>query len=160
MGTNGQKSISRLQWAMLDGGQSLTVRYRSNERYPGVIEIDCIGLVTDASVEAFWAALESPQGLASVVSVFNFTQAITTYRRPPRLVQGAPQMKPGCYVCRPDQYDAMWSRSELFNSLNVRRAVFLSQALALEWAVSEVRLGLSRSPPLQRAQPDSAFRDR
>lgn len=160
MGANCRVSIFRLQWVMKSRDQSLSVRYRSNESYPYVIEVDCIGLVTDASLEAFWTALESPQGLASLVSVFNFTQAITTYRGPPRLVQGKPQLKPGCYVCRPDQYDAMWSRSEIFNSLNVRRAVFLSQSLALEWALAEVRLGLSISPPLQRAQPDSAFRDR
>ena len=122
---------------------SLRVRYRPAA--PGVVTVECVGLIVDASLPRFWVALDSPVGAASVVSVFDFTRAIVAYRRAPRLVPGAPQLKPGCFVCSPTQYPMLLARAAAIASLGVVRQVFLTQPLALEWALEEVHRSLSRS---------------
>lgn len=137
----------------------LSVRHRTIEGREGVIGVECVGLITDASIRVFWQMLREPDAVRSAVSMFDVRKAIIAYRSPPRLVAGAPQLKPGAYVCRPDQYDVLADRCEYFNALNVRRAVFLSWPVALDWALSEVRLLRESTPPLQRAPRDSAFQD-
>ena len=135
---------------------TLKVRYRTDPAWPGIVQVDCSGIATDAAQPQYWAAMRSAKGVASLVSVFNFTRAVICYRSPPKLTPGAPQQKPGAIVCTPEQYPQLSRRASLLSDLGIRRAVFLSQGLALEWAASEVRLALQVSPPLQRVLSDSA----
>lgn len=134
----------------------LFVRQINTESHKGVIAVEVSGLVTDSSIPIFWKMLRSAEMSRSAVSIFDVRKAIIAYREPPKLVAGAPQLKPGCYVCRPEDYDVLATRCGYFNALNVRRAVFLSWAVALEWSLSEVRLLHAESPPLQRAPSDNA----
>ena len=135
---------------------TLRVRYRTDPAWPGIVQVDCSGIATDAAQPQYWAAMRSAKGVASLVSVFNFTRAVICYRSPPKLTPGAPQQKPGAIVCLPEQYQQLARRAALLSDLGIRRAVFLSQAVALDWAASEVRLSLLISPPLQRVLSDSA----
>ena len=113
------------------------VRYRTDDNYPGIVRVDIAGLVTDASLQRFWDVLSSPIGAASLVSVFDFRRSVVAYRSPPRMVEGAPQQKPGAFLCNLGQYEVLLRRSAQLSSLGVRRAVFCSEALALEWAAEE-----------------------
>ena len=124
--------------------RTMKVSYRSDPAWPGIVQIDCVGLATDATLPAYWAALESPLGAASVVSVFDYTKAVIAYKRAPRLVPGAPQLKPGCFVCLPEQYWMLDDRCAVLNGLGLRRQAFLRRDLALEWAAEQVRLSLAR----------------
>ena len=119
------------------GGKTLDVRYHTDAGWPGIVRVQITGLVTDAALRDFWAALRSPVGAASMVSVFDFRRAVVAYREPPRLVPGAPQQKPGAFLCGPDQYEILVQRAALLNDLGVRRAVFCSEELALEWVLEE-----------------------
>ena len=141
---------------MLRGGggvmRTMTVRYRTDAAWPGIVQIDCVGLATDATLPTYWAALNSPLGTASVVSVFDYTKSVIAYKNAPRLVPGAPQLKPGCFVCLPEQYGMLQERCAALNALGLRRQAFLRRELALEWAAEQVRLSLARSRQRMSAQ--------
>ena len=122
------------------GVKILDIRYRVDPAWPDIVRVSMTGLVTDAALPQFWAALRSPLGAASIVSVFDFRRAVVAYGSPPRLVPGAPQQKPGAFLCGSEQYQLLLRRSAQLSDLGVRRAVFCSEALALDWAAEEVRL--------------------
>lgn len=134
------------------GVNTLDIRYRVDPNRPGIVIVTIKGLVTDAALPAFWAALESPVGAASLVSVFDFRGAVLAYRNPPRLVPGAPQQKAGVFLSSTGQYEILLRRAAQLNELGVRRGVFCSMGLALEWAGDEVRLALAKSAPYMRAR--------
>jgi len=128
----------------------LDVTYRTDAAWPGIVRVQITGLVTDLALQHFWAALRSPLGAASMVSVFDFRQAVVAYRDPPRLVPGAPQQKAGAFLCGPEQYEVLAQRAAQLNALGVRRGVFCSEDLALQWAADEVRLARAKSRPYTR----------
>lgn len=137
----------------------LSVRYCMET--PGVVRVTLVGLVTDAALPKFWAVMETPTGAASVVSVFDFRRAVIAYRLEPKLNFCMPQSKPGAFLCGPDQYQLLVRRAAQLNFLGVRRAVFCSEPLALEWALEEAtdRHTLNTGSALQhhrhvRANPD------
>ena len=113
------------------------VRYRTDDTFPGIVRVSISGLVTDASLKQFWDVLQSPLGAASLVSVFDFRAAVIAYRSPPRMVPGAPQQRPGAFLCGAEQYQLLVRRAAQLSALGVRRAVFCSESLALEWAAEE-----------------------
>lgn len=119
------------------GVTTLDVRYCTDPAWPGVVRVTITGLVLDSALLQFWAALNTPLGAAALVSVFDFRRAVVAYRRPPRLIPGAPQQKPGAFLCGPDQYELLMHRASQLSDLGVRRAVFCSESLALEWALEE-----------------------
>lgn len=117
--------------------KTLDVQYYVDPALPGIVRVELTGLVTDAALPAFWAALSSPIGAAACVSLFDFRRAVVAYREPPRLVPGAPQQKPGAFLCGTDQYELLAQRAAQLSDLGVRRAVFCSEELALEWVLEE-----------------------
>ena len=116
---------------------TVNVRYCTDPLWPGIVQVQIVGLVLDAALLQFWAALQTPLGAAALVSIFDFRRAVVAYRNPPRLVPGAPQQKPGAFICGPDQYELLVRRAAQLSDLGVRRAVFCSELLALEWAREE-----------------------
>ena len=134
------------------GVNTLDVRYRTDAAWHGIVQVQIVGLVTDAALPQFWAALESPLGASSLVSVFDFRKAVVAYGSRPRMVPGAPQQKAGAFLCGPSQYELLLRRAAMLNDLGVRRGVFCSPDLALEWAADEVRLALAERLPCTHAQ--------
>ena len=134
---------------------TLSVRYSLDPQLPGIVRVTLVGLVVDASLLQFWVALDSPTGAASLVSVFDFRRAVVAYRLPPQLSPGTSRQKPGCFLCGLDQYELLLRRSAQLSALGVRRAVFCSEPLALEWCQEEVQR-LERQPPDK--QPASQHR--
>ena len=128
----------------------LSVKYRLVLH--GVVLVTLTGLVTDAVLPQMWAVMETPMGAASVVSVFDFRRAVIAYRSAPKLNFGVPQSKPGAFLCLPDQYEVLVIRAAQLNAIGVRRGVFCSEPLALEWAADEARLTLAESMPCNRAR--------
>lgn len=122
---------------MLDN--RLNVQYRVDACAPGVVMVTVTGLVNEAALADFWRVLDSPLVADSLASVFDFRRAVMAFRMPPRIVAGAPQQKPGCFLCSPGQYQVLLGRAALLNDLGVRRAVFCSPDAALEWAAQEAR---------------------
>lgn len=132
--------------------KTLDVRYRTDAAWPGIVRVQIIGLVTDAALGQFWAALRSPLGAASMVSVFDFRRAVVAYCRRPRMVPGAPPQKAGAFLCGPEQYEVLAQRAAQLNAIGVRRGVFCSEDLALQWAADEVRRPREKSRPYIRGR--------
>lgn len=126
------------------------VRSRLDAAWPGIVRVQITGLVTDAALKDFWAELRAPMGAASMVSVFDFRQAVVAFRHAPRLAPNAPQQKAGAFLCTPEQYEVLVQRAAQLNALGVRRGVFCSEDLALQWAADEVRLTRAKSRPYIR----------
>ena len=127
--------------------KTLDVRYRTDPAWPGIVLVTLVGLVLDADLAQFWAVMETPIGAASLVSVFDFRRAVIGYCSPPKLNFGAPQSKPGAFLCGPDQYEILVMRAAQLNDLGVRRGVFCSPGLAFQWAADEAHLFLAKSAP-------------
>jgi hypothetical protein len=138
----------------------LEVRSHIDAAWPGIVRVQITGLVTDRALKDFWATLRSPLGAASMVSVFDFRQALVAFRHPPRLVPGAPQQKAGAFLCTPEQYEVLMQRALQLNALGVRRGVFCSEDLALQWAADEVRLARAKSRPYTRERSAPGARHR
>ena len=120
--------------------KTLGVQHRTDPAWPGILRVELTGLVVDGARPRLWAPLSTPDGEASLVSLFDFRKAVVAFRGPPTMVPGAPQWKPGAFLCGKDQYELLVCRAAVLNDLGVRRAVFCSEPLALEWAAEEVRL--------------------
>ena len=134
------------------GVKTLDVRYRTDAGWPGIVRVQVTGLVTDAALRELWATLRSPLGEAALVSVFDFRRAVVAFCHAPRMVPGAPQQKPGAFLSTPEQYEVLVRRAAQLNALGVRRGVFCSEDLALQWAADEVRLARAKSRPYTRAR--------
>ena len=134
------------------GGGVKTLSLRQSIPLPGVLRIDCAGLVTDSSLARFWEALGGSAGVLARVVLFDFRNALLAYGSPPKLVPGAPQLRPGAMLGLPEQFDRMTERAATLNGLGVRRAAFCSEQMALEWCADQAHLSLSVFPTSQRVR--------
>lgn len=126
---------------------------RTSSPLPGVLRIDCVGLVTDASLQRFWGILDDPVAMLARVVMFDFRLAVLAYSKPPVLAPGAPQLRPGAMLGLPEQFDRLTRRSATLNALGVRRAAFCSERMALEWCADQAHLSLAVFPTLRSGQP-------
>ena len=103
--------------------------------------VSYVGLVTNRTVVDYWCTAPL------VVTAFDFRRATLLYTGTPTEpdVLCAQQAAPAAIVCAPDAYEMFSQRVSTLNALGVRRALFCSLALALEWAEMQAHLSRARS---------------
>ncbi len=114
-----------------------------------VLVVAYAGLVTNATVHSHWTSCEWLG-----VTVFDFRRATTIYTSTPTdaNILRAQRSTPAAIVCTDVDHPMFAQRADALNALGVRRMVFLSLALALEWAREKGVLSLARTAQRKREQ--------
>ena len=120
----------------------------------GVSTVRYAGVVTDRCLVEFWSR---PPAAAAIL--FDFRGAVIAYRAPflSETLDAQRAGPPAAILCNAGDYELFARRADALNALGVRRAVFLSAALALEWASMQATLSRARSTSRTRALDAPAF---
>jgi len=135
---------------MIAGGGVMHSWAASIEMRSDVLLMSYTGLVLQRKVHEQWVA----RGGAETVTVFDLRRATTLYTGPgdASMLQ-AQQRAPAAIVCSPTDYAMFSQRVSTLDALGVRRALFCSLALALEWAAMQGPLARARSTTHRHGQP-------
>ena len=120
----------------------------------GVATVRYAGVVPDRCLIEFW---RHPPAAAAIL--FDFRVAVIAYRSPvfTGTLDAQRAGPPAAILCNAGDYELFARRADALNALGVRRMVFLSAALALEWASMQARLSRARSTSRTRALDAPAF---
>ena len=120
----------------------------------GVCTVRYVGVVPDRCLIEFW--MRPPVAAALL---FDFLGAVIAYRAPflPETLDAQRAGPPAAILCNAGDYELFARRADALNALGVRRMVFLSAPLALEWASMQARLSRARSTSRTRARDVPVF---
>ena len=120
----------------------------------GVSIVRFTGIVTNRCLVEFW---RRPPLVAAIL--FDFLGAVITYRVPvsPETLDAQRAGPPAAILCNAGDYELFARRADALNAVGVRRMVFLSAPLALEWTSMQARLSRARSTSRTRARDVPVF---